>query len=166
MNFFKITIAALVGTSFMTAFSYVISESRKKQFREPELLNKLVRRLPISGISPTKKGATGWVLHYVVGFMFNAFFDRIWQKSILKINTKSGLTLGAIFGLFGILIWKLTFKFHPNPPNINLKEFFYQLFIAHLIFGYFSMLGYKFVPDSNEKSLFQDRKNAHYGYEG
>lgn len=151
MRLLRITIAAFVGTSFMTAFSYSISEARKKQFREPELLNKLVRRFPLPGISPADKAVTGWVLHYAVGILFTAIFDMVWQKSIMKVNTKSGLILGAIFGLFGISAWTLTFKFHPNPPNTDLKEFFKQLFIAHLIFGYFAMLGYKLTPYANEK---------------
>jgi len=42
---YNVLSAALVGTSFMTAFSYVISEKEKKFFKEPELLNLLLKRI-------------------------------------------------------------------------------------------------------------------------
>lgn len=151
MRLLKITIAAIAGTTFMTSFSYVMAKMRKKQFKEPELLNKLVSRAGIIKVSPSKNHITGWLLHYSVGFFFSTVYDRIWTKSAVKPNLISGITLGAISGIFGIIIWNLTFKIHPNPPKTHLKEFYIQLFFAHLIFGYFAMKGYSFGSSEKRK---------------
>lgn len=142
MGLLRITIAAIAGTTFMTSFSYVMAKIRKKQFKEPEILNELVSKAGIITISPAKNDITGWLLHYMVGFFFSTVYDRIWKKSAIKPNLFSGITFGAISGIFGIMIWNLTFKVHPNPPKVHLKEFYIQLFFAHLIFGYFAMKGY------------------------
>jgi hypothetical protein len=47
----------------------------------------------------------------------------------------TGLILGAACGLIGILVWETVFRVHPSPPRIDLKNYYRQLFIAHLIFG-------------------------------
>ena len=45
MGLSKIAGAALAGTTAMTLFSYAVSDARNKQFREPEILAKLIKRL-------------------------------------------------------------------------------------------------------------------------
>jgi hypothetical protein len=41
-----ILIPAMVGTSGMTLFSYLVSEAKHENFREPEVLRQLIKRLP------------------------------------------------------------------------------------------------------------------------
>ncbi len=134
----------------MTAFSYMISKLRGKQFREPELLNGLVARADFIDLSPSKENPLGWLLHYQVGVMFSIIYDLIWRKTKASPTTKSSLTLGAVSGVFGIMVWNVIFKLHPNPPKTKLSEFNLQLMVAHLIFGYYAMKGYVLLEPKEE----------------
>jgi hypothetical protein len=137
----KVALAALTGTTLMTAFSYGASRHERKQFREPELLNKLLDRIPGAPAIPTKSPA-GWLVHYGVGIFFTSVYDQLWQRDIGKPTLANGLLLGTISGLVGIGGWMLTFKLHPHPPKIDYTGHYKQLLIAHMIFGVGAALGY------------------------
>lgn len=151
MNVFRIGLAALCGTTLMTAFSYIVSSVRGKQFREPELLNGLVARAGLTDFSPSKEHAAGWLMHYQVGLMFSIIYDLIWRKTNVSPSPKNSLIMGAVSGIFGIMVWNLIFKLHPDPPKTKLKEFNLQLLIAHLIFGYYAMKGYVLVGSKQKE---------------
>jgi hypothetical protein len=137
----KVARAALTGTTLMTAFSYGASRHERKQFREPELLNKLLDRIPGSPPIPTKSPA-GWLVHYGVGIIFTTVYDQLWQRNISKPTLANGLLLGTISGLVGIGGWMLTFTLHPRPPKTDYTGHYKQLLIAHMIFGVGAALGY------------------------
>jgi hypothetical protein len=147
---FKIPVGTLVGTSLMTAFSYYISQHEKDQFREPVLLNILSRRL-MNTNQGNYTGAFGWLAHYGVGALFVSAYDKIWKQSG-RPTLWSGLLLGAISGVVGIATWKLVFKLHPSPPTIDFKDYYRQLFVAHLIFGASAALGYKTFANNLEST--------------
>jgi hypothetical protein len=138
----NILISAIVGTSAMTIFSYLVSNSKNKNFREPEVLGKLIKALP-PNISKDTAQLTGWGLHYTIGLAFVACYNEIWKQTKIKPSLTSGVLMGAASGVVGILGWKLMFKAHPNPPAKNLKPFFGHLLLAHIVFGIFSTLSYK-----------------------
>ncbi len=125
----------------MTAFSYGASRHERKQFREPELLNKLLDRMPGSPAIPTKSPA-GWLVHYGVGIFFTTVYDQLWQRNIGKPTLANGLLLGTISGLVGIGGWMLAFRLHPRPPKTDYTGHYKQLLIAHMIFGVGAVLGY------------------------
>ena len=144
----KIFTSALVGTSAMTVFSYLVSDAKKENFREPEVLAQMITKL----VEETKiKNAEieGWIIHYVIGIIFNVIYVQLWNNKITPSN-KSGLFLGAASGALGILAWQLAFKIHPDPPVKNLKKYFGHLFVAHLIFGVFSAIGNNLTQKKNE----------------
>ena len=60
----KIITSAIIGTTAMTLFSYLISTSENKNYREPEILGKLIRRLPIDASKESSEIA-GWCAHYL-----------------------------------------------------------------------------------------------------
>lgn len=150
----KTLISSIVGTSAMTIFSYLVSESQNKNFREPEVLGQLIERLPKSSSKNSAKIA-GWGLHYTVGFLFVAFYNELWKRKKIKPSLTSGALLGVASGLAGITGWKGVFEVHPNPPAKNLKQFFGHLMLAHVVFGVFSTLTYKLTvaEKPNECSL-------------
>ncbi len=127
-------IATLLATSLMTIFSYVVSAIRKKKFREPELLNDLIRRL-----NQKEPGflipIAGWIIHYFVGLLFIIAYHLYWRATDTDPTFNNCIVLGAFSGLIGIFGWQLAFSIHPNPPSIDFKEFYIQLFFAHVIFG-------------------------------
>lgn len=126
----------------MTAFSYLVSVSHEKQFREPEILAKLLKRIIPALTSPTAH-ITGWTLHYAVGFGFNIIYDLLWRKTPMKPGLRSGVLLGGASGFIGAAVWKMVFKLHPFPPSVERNNYYKHLLLAHVVFGIFSTLGYK-----------------------
>ena len=154
----KILISALVGTTAMTIFSYLVSASKKKNFREPEVVGQLIERLPISPSKESSKIA-GWVMHYTIGISFVAFYNELWKRKTIKPSFTSGALLGAASGLAGITGWKGVFEVHPNPPAKNLKLFFGHLMLAHVVFGVFSALTYKLAAANEMAAIPNEAEN-------
>jgi len=140
----KILASALVGTTAMTIFSYLVSEAENKNFREPDVLSELIERLPgKKSNDPAQIG--GWLAHYAVGIVFVACFNELWKRKLVTPSVTSGALLGAASGLAGVAAWKGSFVAHPNPPAKNLKPFFGHLVLAHAVFGIFSSITYKLI---------------------
>ena len=137
----RILISALVGTSAMTLFSYLVSESKNKNFREPEVLGKLIERLPKS-VSRESAQMAGWGMHYAIGTLFVACYSELWERTKIKPSLTSGTLLGTASGVVGVMGWKFMFEAHPNPPAKNLKPFFGHLLLAHIVFAVSSAFTY------------------------
>ncbi|WP_198675235.1 hypothetical protein [Pleomorphovibrio marinus] len=142
MTFLPIIKSGLAGTSAMTLFSYLISVKKKENFREPRVLADLITRL-VPAMGKSNAAIEGWGLHYLAGHMFCWCYHTLWKTGRVKPGILSGSLLGAASGLAGILVWKVVFKLHPNPPAKNLKKYFGHLLLAHVVFGVFAGLGYK-----------------------
>jgi hypothetical protein len=125
---------AFVGTSLMTMFSYAVGMIRRKKFSEPDLLNELLSRLKKKSFRSLVPIA-GWFLHYFIGLLFIISYHLYWRESNSNPTMVNCIILGAISGVIGICGWKLAFHVHPNPPRIDFKEFYAQLFFAHVVFG-------------------------------
>jgi hypothetical protein len=138
----RILTAALLGTSLMTAASYVTSQKKNKQFREPELLATLIKRL-LPELKKEDAKLSGWLAHYGVGLLFCMIYDRIWSKTKITPSLANGLALGGVSGVLGAAVWKTTFALHPNPPENDRENFYGHLLIAHLIFGAGAVMGYR-----------------------
>lgn len=137
----KVLHSAFLGTTFMTLFSYLFSAITRDNTREPELLGKMVHRLQPK-LGRRQSQATGWVIHYAVGVLFVEIYAQFWDRSV-DANKKSGLVFGGLSGIAAILIWKFTLTIHPFRPAVNFKTFAINLFLAHLIFGLSSVIGYR-----------------------
>jgi hypothetical protein len=138
-DFTDILLQGVSGTLFMTLFSYCAANAEKEQFREPVLLAKLARRL-YPEITEKESLLLGWLLHYSVGCFFTTIYNRLWRKTRLPRSVFTGFMLGGICGFVGIAVWHIVFRFHPRPPRIDLKNYYKQLLIAHLIFGAFAAI--------------------------
>ena len=133
---------ALIGTSMMTLFSYFLSKISDKNFSEPDLLNQLLVNLQIFEFSK-EPVMPGWILHYVVGFIFVAGFHVFWNVTTIDPSFLSGSILGLFCGFIGVTGWHLVLLLHPKPPSIALKKYYIHLLVAHIIFGLGSAVGYK-----------------------
>lgn len=136
--------AAVTGTTFMTLFSYLVSETNEEKFKEPQLLATLLYRLAPQ-IDKQMSQVAGWGMHYSVGFIFAVLYAKKWRKEKSKATIKSGLILGGLSGLFSIVVWQSVFKLHPAPPKINYKKYYGHLLLAHIVFGAFATIGYNFM---------------------
>lgn len=141
MNILQIVLGALVGTSFMTFFSYAVSRNKDKQFREPEVLNELLSRAKIN-FTPLKESPPGWILHYSTGLLFVIGYHLFWELSGIDPSLLNGAIIGAVNGVVGVAIWIITFSVHSNPPDIDIKDYYGHLLIAHIVLGFGVSVGY------------------------
>ena len=141
MQVTKIIAAGITGTSAMTLFSYIISALKEKNFKEPELLSKLMFRI-VPDMKKDESDIAGWNTHYLVGLAFAAVYAQLWSKTKMKPTPINGAILGGLSGLLAIAVWKLTFKAHPAPPKTDYKRYYGHLFVTHIIFGAFASMGY------------------------
>lgn len=137
-----VLLPSVAGTSAMTLFSYLVSESKNRNFREPEVLGQLIQRMP-KGFLKEHAQFAGWFIHYAIGVIFMVFYNELWKQKRIQPSLTSGAVLGGVSGLAGIIGWKGMFEVHPNPPTKNLKSFFGHLMLAHVVFGIFCSLVYK-----------------------
>ena len=138
MHLFKIIVAATGGTSAMTAYSYLVSETKDRNFEEPKLLGNMLYKL----VQSNEKTAysTGWLLHYAVGIFFTLIYQRLLYKQRIYANVNNGFAVGLATGIFAAVVWRITFLLHPAPPIVDQRRFYSQLIIAHIIFGTVAIL--------------------------
>lgn len=149
----KIATAAMTGTSAMTFFSYAVSQSKNKQFREPEILARLINRLR-PGNKRKVSRVEGWLVHYTVGTLFSVIYHNFNQNAKTRSSTLKGLLLGSVTGLLGISVWRTVLNFHPFPPTLDRTGYYRHLFVAHLIFGLFTAWSYNITESKNPARHF------------
>jgi hypothetical protein len=147
----KTAIAAVTGTTFMTANSYLMSEIFGENFREPQHLATMIGRLAPK-LSKYAKYIAGWGAHYAMGFVFAAIYVELWETHKIKHSIANGIILGLISGILGFLIWKGTFKAHPLPPLLNFDHYYLQRIPAHVVFAVFATIAYRLIKSTSEKS--------------
>lgn len=135
----KILLMAVVSTTGMTLFSYLLSVIFKEKFLETAQLNRLAfPKTP----ERKKHHPFGYILHYLVGAFFSAFYYSGWKKSIVKSNSGSGFLIGLVNGIIGIAGWNTVFLLHPEPPKVNRLHYYSQLLAAHVLFGFLNWWTY------------------------
>ena len=140
----KIVLAGVVGTTFMTLYSYLISKKEKQQFTEPVLLDKLIRTAGnLPEINNDKVHPAGWLAHYGIGIVFVICYRVLWHRSLKSPGILKGLVAGAASGIVAIVAWRIMFEANRNPPHNDRYKYYRQLFVAHLIFSTSAMFGYK-----------------------
>jgi hypothetical protein len=71
----KIIIAGIVGTSFMTLYSYLKSKKEDEEYVEPVMINKLIDKSEnLPSIRNEDAHPAGWGLHYATGIGFMAVY--------------------------------------------------------------------------------------------
>ena len=158
----KILLPAITGTTFMTLFSYLLSELAEENYSEPEHLGTLIHRLVPQNLKKANL-ISGWVAHYAVGVLFSLMYNQLWEKRKVTPSVKNGFALGGISGAAAVMIWKFTFKMHPAPPWINYRNYYLQLFGAHIVFALAATLTYRLIVKAEvEKQLIGDLNSPRY----
>jgi len=145
MKIGKVLLKGAAATSMMTIFSYIVSEQKGKNFKEPQLLAALIRgELPKADekfVLPA-----GWAAHFGAGFSFSVFCQYIFDNTKISKTAATAMALGTFGGLTGIEIWKISFRHNQNPPKTDFENFYRHVFIAHLIFALsFTLLSREFA---------------------
>ena len=123
----KHILPALAGTGMMTAFSYLVSDLRNKNFREPALLAGLLK-------NSQHPKANGWKAHFLVGICWSPVL-RWMIKKVAAGPVFSTMVAGGISGAVAVLAWKAAFSLHPSPPSTDYKHFYRHLVFAHFVFS-------------------------------
>ncbi len=134
MDILKMIFATLVGTSMMTAFSYLLSEAFKKLFKEPVLLQYIMRLLHFD-IGKIGRWIAGWAIHYFIGFLFILGYEFALRTFDLEFDLIMAMIFGAASGILGIIGWMIIFSLPSDDPKVNYRSYYIQLFIAHIIFA-------------------------------
>lgn len=142
MDVLQIMIAAFSATNIMTTFSYLLSVTYNRLFKEPVLLNFILDEVGFS-VKSKWKGFAGWFAHYCIGLLFVLTYDILWRYTNIEFGFGSGLLFGIVSGFIGIVGWHLMFRLPNNKPNVPLKDYYVQLFFAHIIFAIAVVIAYK-----------------------
>ncbi|PZR22624.1 MAG: hypothetical protein DI539_05215 [Flavobacterium psychrophilum] len=150
----KIIVAGIIGTTFMTLYSYWKSKQEKQEYVEPVMINKLIDKSDnLPQVDDNDTHPAGWGLHYLTGIAFVSAYWLIWHKALRKPTTSKILIIGIASGSIGIAVWKLLFTQHDNPPHNYRYGYYRQLLIAHIVFSAFALAGYKALGYINNKEL-------------
>lgn len=142
MEILKIILATIAGTSVMTSFSYLASETFNKLWKEPVLLNLVIAKANVE-LTPRRKSILGWFIHYFIGLAFVLCYEFVWNNFDIDPTWFCGLIFGIISGFIGIFSWFLMFKIPEEKPKIKFKQYYLQLFIAHIFFALTVIAVYK-----------------------
>jgi hypothetical protein len=145
MSVFIILVSGFVGTLFMTFFSYLVSNIYGSNFREPQLLNRLLAGSAIISLNIKKTSSIGWFLHYCAGWFLATVYYILVRFTEINYGWLSGLIFGLIAGITAVGIWKLMLTLNSNPPEISQTRFFIHLVMAHLIFSMGMVLIYQLL---------------------
>lgn len=146
----KIILAGIVGTTFMTLYSYMKAKKEDEEYVEPVMINKLIdnsKNLP--SVPQEDSHPVGWGLHYATGIIFVAAYWLLWKKVLLKPTPGKILIVGSLSGALGIMVWKLLFAQHDRPPYNYRYGYYKQLFTAHIIFSLFALTTYKVLDKAS-----------------
>lgn len=145
----KVIIAGVVGTTFMTLYSYLKAKQENQQYVEPVMINKLIdnsKNLP--SITDEELHPAGWLLHYATGISFVALYLLLWKKSLTKPTLSKVIILGSVSGFIGIMVWKILFNQHDRPPRNYRYGYYRQLLIAHIVFTFAALPTYKILDET------------------
>lgn len=146
----KTLISGIAGTTIMTADSALMSKMFGENYREPEHLATMIKRLA-PGLSRRTNQIAGWGAHYAMGLVFAAVYVELWETKKIRHSIGSGLLLGVISGVLGFLIWKATFKSHPFPPLLNYDHYYLQRIPAHIVFAVSATLAYRLTLKTDDR---------------
>jgi hypothetical protein len=147
-NLIKSAVSDIIGSTFMSLFSELITEKKQEQFKQHHILSHLIRKMPLN---QDNRLAVGWIAHYLTGVSFNVANQTIINKLRTSPTFFNGLLLGALNGSAGIAIWKAAYEPHPSSPNIRLNKYLAHLVLAHLIFASLANVSMKGISNNQEK---------------
>lgn len=140
-----IVVSGISGTGLMTLFSHLVAKFRNQKFNEAQLLNTFIKNSKLLPSIDVEKSILGYIIHYGVGIIIAAMMFWYYKLFGWSLLVWKGVILGITAWIFGAISWLLLFNKHNNPPNVNVKEFLFQLFFAHCIFGVTTALVMEFL---------------------
>src|SRR6187402_1545068 len=97
MKKIEIIAGGIAGTTAFTLFSYLLSKKTGKNFKEPELIGKMINR-SVDGADKDTSQFAGWLSHYLIGISFAAAYKELVDKTGMKPSVTNGIIVGAVSG--------------------------------------------------------------------
>lgn len=141
MNLLKLAIAAFSATNIMTTFSYLLSATYKKLFKEPVMMNFILKGLGINLKGKLHK-IGGWIAHYIIGFTLVIAYESIWRYTSVKLGMLSGIIFGICTGLLAIFCWRAIYRTSIHE-DVSPRSYYIQLFFGHIIFAVAVVIAFK-----------------------
>lgn len=144
MNFytlFQLLIVSIAATSAITLFRYAISARDREIYKEPLLLTYLFTQVKPK-LSISSKRTLGWLLHFSIGFVCVLSYHLLWKYRILDLSVIGSLLLGFISGVIGVFSLFIMFKIAKYTLSIYSKDYYFQMFIAYIIFALYATVIY------------------------
>jgi hypothetical protein len=141
MNLLKLAIAAFSATNIMTTFSYLLSASYKKLFKEPVMMDFILEGLGINLKGKLHK-IGGWIAHYIIGFVLVIIYESIWRYTSIKFGILSGIIFGICTGLVGIFCWRAIYITSMHE-DVSPRSYYIQLFFGHIIFAFVVVIAFR-----------------------
>jgi hypothetical protein len=138
MNILTAVVAGIGGTAVMTAFIYLLSYITQKRLKVVKILGTMLtfQTTPDKQTSEHSSAIVVGILgHYFVGIVFSLIYYWLWTNGIGKPDILTCAIYGFISGIVGIIVWRIFFAIHPNPPSVPLKDYIVSILIAHIFFG-------------------------------
>lgn len=154
-SFLLTIVAGFVGTIAMTSIMYLYANLTQEDTRVVHLLGAMItgnEYLPAQ--RKPKVLFAGIISHISVGILFCFAYFLLWNWGVFAITWVDSVTVGALSGIIAIIVWRLYFMVHQNPPKISLKHYFIALFISHIVFGVVTVNTYRLITDT-PKFYFQ-----------
>ena len=141
MNLLKIAIAAFSATNMMTTFSYLLSASYKKLFREPVMMDFVFKGIGIKLVGKWHK-IGGWIAHYIIGLILVVSYELIWRYTPVQFGFLTGILFGVASGLIGIACWYTLYATSIHD-DVSRGSYYIQLFFGHIIFAVVVIIAFK-----------------------
>jgi hypothetical protein len=78
----------------------------------------------------------GWFTHFAIGLAMTTVFNAMQQRTQKTSTLRDTIVFGGLSGIASIIAWKISLKALPRHSNKFYKQFYTQLFIAHVIFAF------------------------------
>jgi hypothetical protein len=138
MNILTAIVAGIGGTALMTAFIYLVSYITHKRLKVVKILGTMLtfQTTPDKETSEHSSAVVVGILgHYLVGIIFTVIYYLLWTNGIGKPDFITCVLYGFISGIVGIIVWRIFFAIHPNPPAVPLKDYIPSILVGHIFFG-------------------------------
>ena len=134
-------ISGAVAVIAMTLFSAIYNYFTKNEFREPNLLTQIFKRL-FPETSNRRLLIYGWIAHFLIGYIFLGLYEIAWWWFAIPRTMDIAILFGVASGFLGIIGWELMFRSAHFKSDFSYGHYYFHLVLAHNVFSAVAVLLY------------------------
>lgn len=132
-------IPGVVAVIAMTVFSALYNYFTKDEFREPNLLTQIFKKL-FQRTSDRRLFVFGWIAHFLIGYLFLGLYEVAWWWLATPRTLDIAILFGLASGFLGIVGWELMFKVVSFKKEFSYGHYYFHLVLAHIVFSMVAVL--------------------------